>query len=106
MALPPDFAFAHPRAGRLRVVFSGLWSITPAPADYRDWSLLIRGFVGEGADRREVLMDYASGSGVVEVPYAGGYAEVLVGMEVVSHVIGGTGTIKAEHLGYACHLME
>lgn len=106
MALPTG-TFSHPDAGRLRVVFGGKWWVNSGDIGLGagGFSLILRAYVGTGADRLTSLLGSGGvSSAVLEAYYAGGYAEVPVGIEYVSHSLG-VGTICAYNLTVACHLL-
>lgn len=104
----PSGTFSHPDAGRLRVVFNGKWWVnsTDPTFAYGSWELILRAYVGSGANRATAIMAVANNTAVIEMEYPGGYATVPVGMEYVSHHLAGAGTIAAYLLSISCHLLR
>ena len=106
MALPTG-TFSHPDAGRLRVAFSGKWLVDGAEPAFRygSWDLVLRAYVGSGATRRTAILGIGTNTAVIDLEYAGGYAEVPVGMEYVSHTFDGSGVVAATYLSVSCNFV-
>lgn len=100
----PTGTFTHPASGRLQVVFSGQWRVDDADWTGGDWDIVLRCFVGSGADRRTATISLLNPTATLEVAYTGG-AELPVGMEYVAHSLESEGSVAARNLSIACHLL-
>lgn len=100
----PSGTFNQPASGRLQVVFSGQWRVDDADWTGGDWDIVLRCYVGTGADRRTATISLLNPTATLEVAYTGG-TEVPVGMEYVAHSLEAEGTVAARKLSIACHLL-
>lgn len=100
----PSGIFNHSSSGRLQVSFRGKWT-TNSGADWGSGTLnlVLRAYVGSGADVRTAILSILSNTAVIEVPYTGG-TNVSVGMEDVAHSFSGPSAIYATQLECVCRL--
>lgn len=106
MGLPTGI-FSHPQPGRLRVIFNSDWSRVdnPSPPIPGPSYLSLRAYVGSGPTRRSAVLDPVANTATIEVPYAGGYHMVPVGMEIdVNTALNELYT--AAPLSIHCHLLQ
>lgn len=106
----PTGVFSHPSAGRLRVVFNASFLYNDAEVGEPPGGngLFLRCYVGDGASIKVGMLSYVTQSLVIELPYAGGYVMVPVGMSLHLVVDNGLGPTEmtAQNLLISCHLLQ
>lgn len=103
MALPTG-TFNSARTGWLQVVFSGRWLVDGAEWAAGADDLVLRCYVGEGADRRTAMLSVRNPTATIELDYTAG-TDVAVGMEYVSHDFDAADEVAALDLRIACHVL-
>ena len=102
----PSGNFSSPNAGRLQVSFSGQWGSSSGDRN-ASVSLVVRAFIGSGADRQTSIMVFNAGeSAMLERDYPGGGAIVPVGMEYVSHSLSGPSAVGFNKCRITCVLIK